>query len=715
MFIRPLLAHSENDSGETHLLTEHLKRVAELARKFADKFSFGQLGYYAGLFHDLGKSSGQFQRYIRSEAAKGGDHKGAGALLVVKVAELLAIPLVGHHGGLPDHEHAKNLLRAVDAKALQTAEEQLTELEHEVNKFQPDDASWLDDRLEVEFFIRMIFSALVDADFLDTEAHFKPALGELRKRSWAISDLWDSLEESQNNLSGKKENLVNRERHRIYLSCLEAAEGAQGFFRLTVPTGGGKTRSAMAFALKHALKHGLDRVIMAIPYTSITEQTAKEYRVIFGEENILEHHSGAAWHEEDDERGDGCSWSRLASENWDAPIIVTTNVQLFESLLGNKPSVCRKLHNIAGSVIILDEVQTLPLRLLDPTLDVLRKLAERYRVTVVLCTATQPAFEANPIFDDIPDIREIVPDTREMFKRLARVAYQFPSQLESWDWDRVAEEMRSEEQALTVVNTKAHALALFQALDDPEALYLTTQLCGAHRQEIVTEVKRRLAKGEPCRLVSTQVVEAGVDIDFPLVLRAIGPLDRIIQAAGRCNREGKLEQGRVVVFKPTDDSMPPGEYRTAADITKMLIGEGDFDPDDPATIDRYSQYLLKTVSTDRQVEGTNIQGLRRKLNYPKVAESYRLIPDSTTSVIVKYNDDAKNWIEKLREAHPARARHIIRKLQPYTVGLYQNQFSRAVGMGLVSEVKPGLFIWTGRYDDKTGILLEGYRPEELIT
>ena len=453
---------------------------------------------------------------------------------------------------------------------------------------------------------------------------------------------------------------------------------------------------------------------MAIPYTSITEQTSKEYRKIFGEENVLEHHSGAAWHAQDDDRGDGLSWSRLASENWDMPIVVTTNVQLLESLLGNKPSVCRKLHNIARSVVILDEVQTLPLRLLDPTLEVLRQLVERYHVTLVLCTATQPAFEAIPIFDDLPDINEIVPDTREMFRRLARVTYQLPSPGETWDWERVADEMRSAQQALAVVNTKGHARALFDSLDDPEALFLSTHLCGAHRRNVIAEVKRRLIEREPCRLVSTQVVEAGVDIDFPLVLRAVGPLDRIVQAAGRCNREGKVDRGRMVVFRPQDTAMPPGEYRSASDITTMLISEGSFDPDDPATIDKYSRLLLQTVSTDRHVEGTTIQGFRRKLNYPKVAENYRLITDSSIPVIVRYNDEANDLIERLRSSRFGNARHILRKLQPYIVSLYQNQISRVEARGLVSELLPGMMLWSGKYREKTGIDLEGFTPEDLV-
>jgi len=360
-------------------------------------------------------------------------------------------------------------------------------------------------------------------------------------------------------------------------------------------------------------------------------------------------------------------------------------------------------------VVILDEVQTLPLALLDPTLDVLRQLVERYKVTVVLCTATQPAFEVNPIFDGLPGITEIVPDTHGMFQRLSRVDYRFPEKDETWDWSSVADEMRSAEQALAVVNTKADALALFDALDDEDALYLTTQLCGAHRRQVIAEVKRRLAEGEHCRLVSTQVVEAGVDIDFPLVMRAIGPLDRIIQSAGRCNREGKLEKGRVIVYRPAEGGMPRGEYQTGYEATDMLLQEPGFDPDDPATVDKYFRKLLNTVKTD-----IDIQGPRERFNYPEVAQKYRLITESTVPVVVRYNEKANPLIESLRSVHPKDARRIIRKLQPYIVNVHEYQLRR-MEASLAEEIFPGLYLWLGKYDTARGLVWDQPNPEELVS
>ncbi|MFW6206810.1 MAG: CRISPR-associated helicase Cas3', partial [Gemmatimonadota bacterium] len=308
-----------------------------------------------------------------------------------------------------------------------------------------------------------------------------------------------------------------------------------------MPTGGGKTLSGMGFALRHALVHGFERVIVAIPYTSIIEQTADTYRGVFGD-GVLEHHSAVASeaHEDADPVSWHQLWRRLAAENWDARIVVTTTVQLFESVFANRPAPCRKLHNLVGSVLILDEAQTLPSHHLAPILAALSELTAHYRMSVVFCTATQPAVSAQPYAQVFEAAREIVPAPGTYFAALRRVTYEVPASSERWSWQRVADEMRRSDQCLAVVNTKADALALLEVLDAPEVLHLSTNLCGAHRREVLADVRERLQSGRPCRLVSTQVVEAGVDLDFPLVLRAVGPLDRIVQAAGRCNREGSL-------------------------------------------------------------------------------------------------------------------------------------------------------------------------------
>ena len=424
---------------------------------------------------------------------------------------------------------------------------------------------------QAELFLRFLFSALVDADYLDTEAHFDPGRSRLRYRPVDLEALAESFWKEQDKLSGHDQSPVNLARHEIYQFCLAAAECPPGIFRLTVPTGGGKTLSGMAFALRHALKYQKHRIIVAIPYTSIIDQTAQVYRRIFGDENILEHHS-AVTPREDEDHFVQQQWTRLAAENWDAPIVVTTTVQLFESLFANRPAACRKLHNLAQSIIILDEVQTLPTGLLAPILEVVQQLVDHYGVTVVLSTATQPSLvdSGSPYLKGLRgEIREIVPDPARYFQALKRVSYDCPG--EAWSWERVAQEMAAEPQCLAVVNTKKDALALLDALNDPEALHLSTLLCMAHRRKVMEGIKVRLATGQPCRVVATQVVEAGVDLDFPVVLRAMGPLDRIVQAAGRCNREGRLSQGRVIIFQPAEGQIPPGDYRAGHDIARAML------------------------------------------------------------------------------------------------------------------------------------------------
>ncbi|HUX86076.1 MAG TPA: CRISPR-associated helicase Cas3' [Chloroflexota bacterium] len=501
---------------------------------------------------------------------------------------------------------------------------------------------------------------------------------------------------------------MNRIRREVYESCLAAATGAPGFFRLTVPTGGGKTRSGLGFALRHAIRHELDRVIVAIPYTSIIEQTAEIYRGIFRDDRaVLEHHSATSLAEdaEDSPVTSDAAWTRMASENWDAPLVVTTNVQLFESLLGNRTTACRKLHNVARTVIVLDEVQTLPPQLLAPALDVLRALVDAYHVSIVLSTATQPALDESPSFKGLPNIREIVPNAASHFAALDRVNYEWPVANAKWTWDQVAAEMRRApgHQAMAILNTKADALALLDALADPEALHLSTLLCGAHRRAVLREVRRRLHDGEPCLLAATQVVEAGVDLDFPMVLRALGPLDRIAQAAGRCNREGRLpDKGRVVIFETEESHQPPGAYRAGTDTTRSLLtaSKGAIDLHEPTTFPRYFRQYYAT----RDLDHKDVQKQRQTFDYPGVARSFRLIDDEGSPVVVRYGDDGEvdRLLSTLRRSS-LESQFLLRQLQPYIVNVRSAALGRFAGDGLVSEVRPGLWEWHGAYDNARGI------------
>ncbi|MDN5325615.1 MAG: CRISPR-associated endonuclease/helicase Cas3 [Moorella sp. (in: firmicutes)] len=725
IFMEQFLAHSANSQGKEQSLLYHLEAVAALTQKFTKPLGAPHLGYRAGLWHDLGKFHPEFQAYLRGKAGRRGpNHSSAGALLASKYFEPLAFVIAGHHGGLPDWAELKTRLKdKVQLEryntALQNARRAIPSLEPE----QPLDrelppflqgGAGTDVASRVELFLRLLFSSLVDADFLDTERHFEPSLTKLRQEGASIATLWSLLAADQQRLMAKSGGHVNQIRREIYDHCCRAAGLSPGFFSLTVPTGGGKTRSGMAFALLHALCYQKERIIVAIPYTSIIEQTADVYRDIFGNANVLEHHSAVAPPPDPENPTPGELRAHLASENWDATLIVTTTVQLFESLFADSSSSCRKLHNLANSVIILDEVQTLPVHLLEPILDVLQQLVQFYGVTVILCSATQPALEAGPLFRGLQGIREIIPDVQKYFSLLKRVGYHVPTGNEKWSWEQVAEAMRQSCQAMAVVNTKQDALALLEALDDPEAFHLSTLLCGAHRRKVLQEVRRRLRNGQPCRLVTTQVVEAGVDLDFPLVLRAVGPLDRIVQAAGRCNREGKLQEGRVIIFNPKEGHLPPGSYKTGTEIAAALLASTTgVDLHDPGLYRIYFQRLYQSCTLDAR----GIQASRRSLNYPEVAQKFQMIEQRVVPVIVHYHeghDDRK--VDELMSAlrHRGISRQIMRQLQPYLVNINAYNVNSLQKEGLIQEISPGLYEWLGGYDEIRGLVTRARDPEELV-
>jgi CRISPR-associated endonuclease/helicase Cas3 len=713
-----LYAHTPPPGGsDWHKLDDHLNAVATLAQAFAEPFGAGELAHWLGLWHDLGKCNPAFQEYLKAcyadpnHKGRGPDHKAAGARHALdQRLQPLALLIQAHHGGLksPTDFKAwfaeKGAVPAV-ADALARAQQLLPVLAPSAPPALP--PLLQRDRTAAELFLRMLFSALVDADFLDTEQHRSPDRAAYRGAPSDLTPLWEQLQRHQRQLSGKRDDHVNQARHAIYQACVEAAALPPGLFRLAVPTGGGKTLSAMAFALRHALAHDLRRAIVAVPFISITEQTADVYRGIFSagtdeQPVVLEHHSGANNRDDGSDYDPQHMWARLAAENWDTPIVVTTTVQLFQSLFANGTSPCRKLHRLARSVIILDEAQALPPHLLQPILDVLQQLCTHYGATVVISTATQPAFESIPIFAQA-QAREIVPDAAHWFDALRRVEYDWRNDT-ALSWDEMADLLRAEPQALAVLNTKKDALALLEALDDPSALHLSTLLCGAHRRAVITSVKQRLANDAPCRLISTQVVEAGVDLDFPFVLRALGPLDSVIQAAGRCNRNGRLERGRVVVVRPAEGGTPPGAYKTATGVTEALLGADYTDADNPDVARRYFQQLFATVNTD----GKGIQALRESLNYPEVATQFRIIDDDTEDVIVHYGSDdqqdkAQRAIARLRRDQ-TQARFILRQLQPFMVSLRRREAERYRKQGFIDELLPGVGLWLGKYDSVRGLV-----------
>lgn len=722
-------AHTPNEAGAWHSLQEHLLQVARIAAGFARRFEAEDLAYLAGLIHDLGKYSPEFQRYLREchRAEQGlgprpprgsAPHKQAGAAFAAECGLHLLVPLIlGHHSGMPGGALAKGEVLQFAGNRLQSlctvAASEFPELKS------PPDLKPLVRRLaptayDCELLIRMLFSCLVDADALDTEAHFQPADAGRRQRALpSIAELRGRFRENQAALLARVEpSRLNDLRREVYEASLQAAIALPGIFKLTVPTGGGKTRSSLAFALEHACRHGLERIIYAIPYTSIVDQTAAEFEQILGADAVLEHHSALEPDEECPERE---MWRRLASQNWDAPLVVTTTVQLFESLFGHRPARCRKVHRLVRSVIVLDEVQTLPVKLLAPIVDGLRRLSERYGTTVLLCTATQPALDQESLEQiGFPGVREIAPDPVRLFTELRRVEYDLEplAAEEGWTWDDVASEMRREPTCLAIVNTRRDAIALLDALGDERALHLSTLLCGRHRRQTLAAIRRRLKEGEPCRVVSTQVVEAGVDLDFPWVLRAVGPLDRIVQAAGRCNREGRLPgPGRVTIFRPADGGFPGGSYRVALDVAARYLNQGQ-DLHDPAV---YRQYFREVYAQDT-LDARSIQRLRKELDFPEVAERMRLI-DATRSVFVRYppcQDEVEALLSQARSCRNGLPRELWRKVQPFLVSLHDYQFRQFEQQGLIELVAPDFWLWRGGYDETRGITSAAIDPSDLI-
>ncbi|MGC4192857.1 MAG: CRISPR-associated helicase Cas3' [Thermomicrobiales bacterium] len=742
---RPVAHTPATPDGEWHYLDDHSLTVSYDAGQFAKAFGALWLGEVVGLLHDAGKASEDFQNYLIANVRepnrkhKTVDHKSCGAIRSTSLAgDLLPQVLFGHHGGLSDigdvtvriRDRQQNEMPSLDAAwatfvAQPRIAQRLADLTAPGARSAPPWLTRKSDKRSVEFFLRMLFSCLVDADHLDTEAHRDPENTTRRDVALpTVGELWARFQEDQARFApvpGEPISEVNRIRREVYDACLNVAEQEPGFFRLTVPTGGGKTRSGLAFALRHAVEHGQSRVIVAVPFITITDQTAKVYRDALDMPHaVLEHHSGIEPVERDVEGGENAeeTWRKLASQNWDAPLTVTTTVQLFESLFQNRTTACRKLHNIANSVIILDEIQTAPAHLREPLFDVFRELVTHYNVTIVLSTATQPVLDtiAPQLGEDGREIREIAPHPGYLFRALERVTYEWPCLDETWDWPRVVEEMWQHDQVLTIVNTIGDATALFTELNDEDALHLSTRMCQAHRRDVLEEIRTRLKDGLPCRVVSTQLVEAGVDLDFPVVMRAAGPLDRVVQAAGRCNREGKLSRGQAIVFATEEGHMPHGTFAHGAKEMLVLRRQSDFDPNDPALFQQYFMNLYGAEDGDRE----SIQPERAERNYATVAEKFRLIDDDTFGVLVKYGDpdDFEDMVAALsasvyRTTTGKAPRDLLRRAQPYMVNCRSREQGRYEDTGSIEEIAPGIWRWKGAYNPKLGLQDTRLDPEGL--
>jgi len=544
-------AHSTFNKSQQdwHLLNSHLHEVAKQAADFAEEFNARSMGFTSGLYHDIGKYSKEFQAKLRGENLQTVDHSTAGALALQDVckphiAKLLAYTVAGHHTGLQNYGNVETGLASrlfskslPDYSAYKTDINTDIEENHAVNLHFDNSHSGF----SASFYTRMLYSCLVDADYLDTEKFYSEKKALLRNYTTSISDLYDKLcVHMQEKLKKVDNSSLNTLRSSVYFDCLKAADLPNKMFSLTVPTGGGKTLSSMAFALAHAKKNNMRRVIYVIPYTSIIEQTADVFRSIFGYNNVLEHHSNYDF-SRNMLNDAAISSVQLASENWDLPIVVTTNIQFFESLFANKPSKCRKLHNLANSVIILDEVQMLPTGYIKPSTAALSELVRNYGCSVVLCTATQPSL--NKFTTHGLDIKEIVGNPAGLYTSLKRVKVTYSGEVTV---DDLLQRLNKEESYLCIVNTRSLASVLYRKIGSISGNYhLSARMCPAHRREKLNEIKRRLLAGLPCKIISTQLIEAGVDIDLPVVFRELSGIDSICQAAGRCNREGKQTIGNV--------------------------------------------------------------------------------------------------------------------------------------------------------------------------
>jgi CRISPR-associated endonuclease/helicase Cas3 len=701
-------AHSRKgeDKSNWQLLIDHLIRTADLAEKFGTDAGVSELARIAGLMHDIGKYSKEFQARLNGSPQKV-DHATAGAKEVQALfdtdqnqkylADMLAYCIAGHHTGLPDYgshmdvDGDGTLLARVEKKALKEysaykSESRLTDLHVpaririKADKKHPE--------FSFAFFTRMIFSALVDADFQDTETYVNR--GEKPRGGYAsieeLCETFNSAIRKFDNPQGE----INKKRTETLKACVKQAELDQGFFTLTIPTGGGKTLASMAFALNHAVKHGLKRIIYVIPFTSIIEQNAAVFKDYLGEMNVLEHHSNFDWKmgnktdtdEADDETKDALDKLKLASENWDIPIVVTTNVQFFESLFANKSSRCRKLHNIARSVIIFDEAQMLPREYLDPCMLAVKELVRNYGVSAIFCTATQPALNRR-----LPDVSftELARDPQALFDFYKRVLI---TNLGRTADAELIETIRTYPQVLCIVNTRRHARGLFGQLEGKGNFHLSTLMCPKHRKEVLAMVRDRLKTGQTCRVISTQVMEAGIDVDFPVGFRALAGLDSILQAAGRVNREMKRGISDLFVFSPDTPFIrkTPEFVKQGAAVAESILRDFARQPDSKEAIDRYFDFLYDLQGRNafdvRSILSHFSNGL--EFDFRTAAENFRMIDNNTVAVLIPYNEEARNLL-KQAQYHPY-PYTFARQLQMYTVNIYENEFRKLQSKGVIETI-----------------------------
>lgn len=718
-------AHSVNKLGKKHTLSEHLKKTGKIASSFASNDKYKLFFWIAGILHDFGKYQLEFQEYLKRGGRRGSVlHSvwGAGYTRNLKLNEV-SFAIDGHHKGLPNRsvwktgtEPFKRKITVEYDRVFQAFLKDLNILEKELST----KSLLFENTTQRELFIRYLFSALTDADWLDTEEHFDHPKSKYRGNQ--LLDIEYLQKKLNDEFSEKsKEGEINELRNQVREEVMGKSGLPCGFYSLSLPTGLGKTFTSVLWALQHAKENNFKRIFIVLPYINIIDQTASELKRIFGEEWVLEHHSSYNDGIEASSDGEYNTDSveirkRLACENWDYPIIITTTVQFFESLFSNKPSKCRKIHNIAESVVIFDEVQSLPKEILLPTLTMLKNTKEIMRTSFLFCTATQPAFEKRANFNGIENICPLVENPAEIFKKTQRVNYHFLESLNPIGYNVLLFTIiEQDSSALVIFNTKKAALEFYSLAIQTQkhwkkCYHLSTSLCPVDRKRIIDSIRTDLKEKRKILVSSTQLIEAGVDFDFPCVFRAMAPLEAIIQSAGRCNREGVLsERGKVYLFQLENVGMPDKTYRVYAEHTKSMIQNN---LDKLHCHDFFQQYYSQVVNLFVDPDKNNILLAQENFDFETVNDSYRIIRNITESLFI-YNcsEDSKKLFHSI-EHKEFLSRDDYRKMQVFTVQVYQNFLIKNKNMYKI--MPQGFLVWYGNYSHDTGISVEPIEADKLV-
>lgn len=703
------IAHISDDGKREQSIKKHLEETALLAKEFADEFGYGDWGYFCGMLHDIGKYSSKFQGRIRG-SNETVDHATAGAQLCFELGKekgsfyvAPAYCIAGHHAGLPDTgTSADTGERGTFVGRMKKKVEDYGAYQEEISiPPLPSPVFTMEEKKDftftMSFLIRMLYSCLVDADYLNTEDFMKDG-GTGRMAGESVPMLLEKLNRYIAQwLVNEEEDTINGRRTEILKSCIEKGKKEKGLFRLTVPTGGGKTVASLAFALNHAAEHGMKRIIYVVPYTSIIEQNAKVFSDILGKENVLEHHSGIDYENTDELRP-----KQLAAENWDLPVVVTTNVQFFESLFSHKPSKCRKLHHIANSVVILDEAQMLPNDYLRPCIAAMEELVRHYGSSIVLCTATQPALK--DFFPKDMQYLELCPRMEEQFRFFKRASFKNLGKITE---ESLLERLETEKQALCILNTKNNVQKLYEKIKGEGVCHLSTFMYPRHRQERLDTIRENLKAGKKCIVIATSLVEAGVDLDFQTVYRELAGVDSMIQAAGRCNREGKrnIQNSFAYYFQLEESRKVPGQEQQI-DTAKQVIRRYE----DIASLEAVQEYFtrlyhFKGPSLDKKNILEKFQ--KCQFAFATVGKEFKPIEQNTKTILIPVEKRAKEIVEELK--CKGASKKLIREAGQYCINVYDNLFQKLYGAGMLvgvsEELKEELFVLKDckDYSEETGL------------